>query len=169
MAKFKKGDKVYFARSIYPTRFDPPLNTHGIVDENDSQAPYVLFELRDGTKIKTAMTESELELVPSIPAYSIHITADGPITHAVYKEGNKIVRRAKAVCNPEDTYHFEVGAFIALGRALGGTVTAETVEVRTVAPEQKAPEPAPAQPEPDKPAPKPTCPHCQQEFREGGK
>ncbi len=49
---------------------------------------------------------------------SIHITADkdGKTTHAVLKEGSEVVKMAKSVCAPGDTYSFETGANIACRR-----------------------------------------------------
>ncbi len=52
----------------------------------------------------------------------IHITIDGNKTIAVLKEGGKVVKRAEAKCNPEDTFDFERGAYIALNRVLGNDV-----------------------------------------------
>lgn len=49
----------------------------------------------------------------------LHVTADGTTTHAVLKEGGKVVKRAKAVCSPDDEYSFEAGARLAIDRIFG--------------------------------------------------
>lgn len=49
----------------------------------------------------------------------LHVTSDGTTTHAVLKEGGKVVKRAKAVCSPEDEYSFETGARLAIDRVFG--------------------------------------------------
>lgn len=49
----------------------------------------------------------------------LHVTADGTTTHAVLKEGGKVVKRAKAVCSPDDEYRFETGARLAIDRVFG--------------------------------------------------
>ena len=56
-----------------------------------------------------------------MPTRSIHISedADGKTIHAVMKQGDKVVRREKAVCAPSDTYEFETGALIAFERLFG--------------------------------------------------
>lgn len=49
----------------------------------------------------------------------LHVTTDGTTTHAVLKEGGKVVKRAKAVCSPDDEYSFETGARLAIDRVFG--------------------------------------------------
>lgn len=49
----------------------------------------------------------------------LHVTADGTTTHAVLKEDGKVVKRAKAVCSPDDEYRFETGARLAVDRVFG--------------------------------------------------
>lgn len=49
----------------------------------------------------------------------LHITTDGTTTHAVLKGGGKVVKRAKAVCSPDDEYSFETGARLAVDRVFG--------------------------------------------------
>ena len=53
------------------------------------------------------------------PKRELHVTSDGTTTHAVLKEGGKIVKRAKAVCSPDDEYSFETGARLAIDRVFG--------------------------------------------------
>ena len=54
-----------------------------------------------------------------LPKRELHVTADGTTTHAVLKEGGKVVKRAKAVCSPDDEYSFETGARLAVDRVFG--------------------------------------------------
>lgn len=49
----------------------------------------------------------------------LHVTSDGTTTHAVLKENGKVVKRAKAVCSPDDEYSFETGARLAVDRVFG--------------------------------------------------
>ena len=49
----------------------------------------------------------------------LHVTSDGTTTHAVLKEGGKVVKRAQAVCSPDDEYSFETGARLAIDRVFG--------------------------------------------------
>lgn len=53
------------------------------------------------------------------PKRELHVTADGTTTHAVLKEDGKVVKRAKAVCSPDDEYSFETGARLAIDRVFG--------------------------------------------------
>ena len=54
-----------------------------------------------------------------LPKRELHVTTDGTTTHAVLKEGGKVVKRAKAVCSPDDEYSFETGARLAVDRVFG--------------------------------------------------
>lgn len=49
----------------------------------------------------------------------LHITGDGKTVHAVLKENGKVVKRAKASCDPRDEYKFETGARLATDRVFG--------------------------------------------------
>lgn len=49
----------------------------------------------------------------------LHVTTDGTTTHAVLKEDGKVVKRAQAVCSPDDEYSFETGARLAVDRVFG--------------------------------------------------
>lgn len=46
----------------------------------------------------------------------IHITTDGKITYAVFKQDGKVLSRSEAKCHPDDKFDFETGAKIALDR-----------------------------------------------------
>ena len=49
----------------------------------------------------------------------LHIAGDGKTVHAVLKENGKVVKRAKASCDPRDEYNFETGARLAIVRVFG--------------------------------------------------
>lgn len=49
----------------------------------------------------------------------LHIMGDGKTVHAVLKENGKVVKRAKASCDPRDEYNFETGARLATDRVFG--------------------------------------------------
>lgn len=49
----------------------------------------------------------------------LHITGNGKTVHAVLKENGKVVKRAKASCDPRDEYNFETGARLATDRVFG--------------------------------------------------
>lgn len=51
-----------------------------------------------------------------IPEESIHITREDDTVHAVLKNGKNVVKRSKAVCNPDDEFDFETGAKLAMSR-----------------------------------------------------
>ena len=59
------------------------------------------------------------ELVKHGVETELHITTDGNTTHAALKENGKLVKRAKAVCSPDDEYSFETGARLAVDRVFG--------------------------------------------------
>lgn len=58
------------------------------------------------------------ELVKSVDT-ELHITGDGKTVHAVLKKNGKVVKRAKASCDPRDEYNFETGARLATDRVFG--------------------------------------------------
>lgn len=49
----------------------------------------------------------------------LHVTRKGKTTHAVLKKDGKVVKRAKASCDPRDEYNFETGARLATDRVFG--------------------------------------------------
>lgn len=53
------------------------------------------------------------------PKRELRVTADGTTTHAVLKEDGKVVKRARADCDPRDEYNFETGARLATDRVFG--------------------------------------------------
>lgn len=57
-----------------------------------------------------------LKLIYPASNQSIHITTDGDIVHAILKDDGKIVKRAKAVCAPSDTFDLQTGAKLAFDR-----------------------------------------------------
>lgn len=72
-----------------------------------------------GGKIEETRWFDDYMLEPAtrpVKPQEIHITTDGLTTHAVLKEGGKVVKRAKATCNEKDTYDFGIGAELAMER-----------------------------------------------------
>lgn len=57
-----------------------------------------------------------LKLLQSAKPESIHITRKGDKVHAIFKYGNRVVKRTEAKCHPADTFDFMTGAEIALKR-----------------------------------------------------
>jgi hypothetical protein len=55
-------------------------------------------------------------------APTIVIYPKGTDTIAILKDGNKVVKSAKAMCNPTDTYDFNIGAKLAFERLMGEEV-----------------------------------------------
>lgn len=49
---------------------------------------------------------------------SIHITSDGRTTHAILKDGKRIIKRSKATCAPNDEFDIIKGAMLALSRLI---------------------------------------------------
>lgn len=68
-------------------------------------------------------SESEFELLANNK--KIVITTDGKETLARLYEGNKVIKKATAVCFPDDTFDFETGAKIAFDRLIGGEAKPE--------------------------------------------
>ena len=128
MAKFKVGDIVKPNDNMSPH----PLG--GIVlakmlegevtyiDEKDKTMSVIMKKMAKGFLFHEGLEFVNLkmdcfDLV--LPKRELHVTSDGTTTHAVLKEGGKIVKRAKAVCSPDDEYSFETGARLAIDRVFG--------------------------------------------------
>jgi hypothetical protein len=60
----------------------------------------------------------------------IHIMVKDRTTHAILKQGNQVIKRAQAICNPSDEFNFEIGANIAFQRLVGSEVKQEVREVK---------------------------------------
>lgn len=63
-----------------------------------------------------AMDDPTIVLVAPANSESIHITRKGDKVHAIFKYGNRVVKRTEAKCHPADTFDFMTGAEIALKR-----------------------------------------------------
>lgn len=143
MAQFKVGDKVRVRK------WEDMVKEHGMVSSGNHIRPpekgaAFVFPMRtlcgamakikriDGNDVE--LTEWDinnygswsfspymLEPVKQPPiSQEIHITSDGLTTHAVLKQGGKVVKRAKAVCNEKDTFDFFYGAGLAFSRIVTG-------------------------------------------------
>lgn len=56
------------------------------------------------------------DLVVASSTQELHVTTDGKTTHAILKENGKVVKRARADCDPRDKFDFETGARLAIDR-----------------------------------------------------
>lgn len=126
--KFHVGDKVrikkdlkvgwYYGHAIFTAqmqRYAGNIITIGHV------SPYANFYIANENN--WSWTDDMLE--PVSAREEIHITRDGDTVHAVYNLDDKIVKRAKTMCDPEDEFEFRIGAVIALGKAVGFNVMAK--------------------------------------------
>lgn len=116
MSKFKIGDRV---RVIKDIDFVPTKGLFGTVTALSAQydvtvthdAPYA-----DGlSRTERYYYDSCLELVKS-PSDEIHITTKGSRVIAIQKQNGKVINRAEAVCAPDDTFDFAIGAQLAFDR-----------------------------------------------------
>lgn len=86
---------------IYETNDDG----YGLVFDNGIKGSYEIT--------KYASVGSEFEEIKEgdekVRERSIHITTDGTSTHAVLKDGNRVIRRAKVGLYHTDEYKFETG------------------------------------------------------------
>lgn len=92
------------------------------IDEKDKTMSVLMKKMAKGFLFHEGLEFSNLkmdcfDLV--LPKQELHVTTDGTTTHAVLKEGGKVVKRAKAVCSPDDEYRFETGARLAVDRIFG--------------------------------------------------
>lgn len=121
--KYKAGDKV----RVVPKR-TKYMNCDGLMDcylgkivtiesVNEILGIYNIEEDQEGSKRNGWNWGEEMFTGLAFPQ-SIHITTDGVTTHAVLKEGKKVVRRAKAVCSPDDEFDLIKGAMLALARLI---------------------------------------------------
>lgn len=128
MAKFKVGDIV---------KPNDNMSTHPLgglvlakmlegevtcIDEKDKTMSVIMKKMANGFLFHEGLEFMNLkmdcfDLVA--PKRELHVTSDGTTTHAVLKEGGKVVKRAKAVCSPDDEYSFETGARLAVDRVFG--------------------------------------------------
>lgn len=63
-----------------------------------------------------AMDDPTIRLVAPANSESIHITRKGDKVHAIFKYGNRVVKRTEAKCHPDDIFDFMTGARIAFER-----------------------------------------------------
>jgi hypothetical protein len=82
----------------------------------------VMMFVDPGDQSKVPFSSFAFAQPATTPSHSIHITSNGLTTHAVLKEGGKVVKCVKAVCSPNDTYDFLSGAGIAFDRLAGRKV-----------------------------------------------
>lgn len=127
MAKFKVGDIVKpNDKSVEVCNVTKKGNMlEGevtYIDEKDKTMSVLIKKMAKGLRFHEGLEFMNLkmdcfDLV--LPKRELHVTSDGTTTHAVLKEGGKVVERAKAVCSPDNEYRFETGARLAVDRVFG--------------------------------------------------
>lgn len=127
MAKFKVGDIVKpneKADSLYRMT-NSQLMEEGVVTKVFSSGRLAIkitkfVDAATSVKEYTTLHPDCFDLVKRGGAQTeLHITGDGKTVHAVLKENGKVVRRAKASCDPRDEFDFETGARLAIDRVFG--------------------------------------------------
>lgn len=129
MAKFKVGDivKPNLNADVLYTITNRSLMREGVVTKvsKSGELSVKITKWIGGAETTTdieyrALQPNCFDLVKRGGAQTeLHVTSDGTTTHAVLKEGGKTVKRAKAVCSPDDEYSFETGARLAVDRVFG--------------------------------------------------
>lgn len=69
--------------------------------------------------IFVAISVDCFDLVAASSTQELHVTTDGKTTYAILKENGKVVKRARADCDPRDEFDFETGARLAIDRVFG--------------------------------------------------
>lgn len=128
MAKFKVGDIV----KPNDNMITHPLGSLFLkimlegevtyIDEKDKTMSVLMKKTAKGFLPNESLEFTNLKMDRFdlvLPKQELHVTSDGTTTHAVLKEGGKVVKRAKAVCSPNDEYRFETGARLAVDRVFG--------------------------------------------------
>ena len=64
----------------------------------------------------TFINFSDLDIPTIRPNDELHITVNGRETHAVWKQGGKVIGHGVATCSPDDGFDFRTGAQIAMQR-----------------------------------------------------
>ena len=112
MAKFKVGDKAVSHSDDYGIT---KTGWTGIVTEiTGDHWMQVRGKNRIGELSTFDVKINDFDLVSD--DQKIVITTDGKTTTAAFYEGKKIVKKAKARCNPDDTFDFVIGAELAFDR-----------------------------------------------------
>lgn len=126
MAKFKVGDivKPNDNMSAHPLGYLvlARMLEGKVVSVEDQNVDVLITKAKAGLEKHKGdkmgyFSEERFDLV--YRKQELHVTSDGTTTHAVLKEGGKVVKRAKAVCSPDDEYSFETGARLAIDRVFG--------------------------------------------------
>lgn len=143
MSKFKVGDKVMSlgkGRGGNP-RFYPEKGTVGkvvYINSFDKAQPYLVQWPKGSTIMDDCWWAHGDDLAPA-NNNKIVITTDGLTTLARLYEDNKVVKTAEAKCAPSDTYEFELGACIAVGRLYDYEVSIDGIPVTLISTEPPKP------------------------------
>lgn len=127
MAKFKVGDIVKpndKSVEVYNVTKKGNMLEGEVtyIDEKDKTMSVLMKKMAKGSLFHEGLKFANLKMDCFDLVYrkqELHVTSDGTTTHAVLKEGGKVVKRAKAVCSPDDEYSFETGARLAVDRVFG--------------------------------------------------
>lgn len=127
---FKKGDKVVFMKE-QDRWFDPPKGTTGTVIKCDGAgAPCIKWDkpTKDGSLFSYVM---QTDLEKYVEPKKVVIWQDPHDMLRVVAKDMSTGETAEARCHPEerDSFNFELGAHIALGRLYGNEPVIAEVEV----------------------------------------
>lgn len=119
--KFKPGDKVVFTKDQYLFPFYPPKGTAGIIRKCDGDGfPLVKWDkpTLDGRRSSYV---SQMDLESYVEPQKVVIWRDPHDMLRVVAKDMLTGETAEAHCHPEeqDSFNFELGAHIALGRLYG--------------------------------------------------
>ena len=117
--KYKVGDRVRIIKGEHWEMADELKKYRGEVVTIKEYVGhgYYIVEDKCGNGVGGYFWYGEL-LEGPLGSPSIHITSDGETTHAVLKEGKKIIKQSKAVCCPNDKFDIIKGAMVALSRLI---------------------------------------------------
>lgn len=123
MEKFKVGDIVKPNEKAYRYNItNRKRMKEGVVTKVDPSGELTVKVTKwvDGTNDSTEFWPLDPICFDRVKyCTELHITGDGKTVHAVLKENGKVVKRAKASCDPRDEYNFETGARLATDRVFG--------------------------------------------------
>lgn len=129
MSKFKVGDIVKATTDLYGMTCKHD-NWEGRVIGVDGHYFHAETTKTDNPLLDigyefSSLNAEDFELVNPHCTKEIHITEDDNIVHAVMKEGEKVIKRSKAICSKDDEFDFHTGANLAFNRLFESSQTDE--------------------------------------------